>query len=119
MLDASAQGSSAKPVDRELIRSWERLRLLYNVMVVATGMVSAFYSTQLPWLPGEGLLFCLGSLMGANMFFMAGPGLEALFRLPSWRARWLRVASFLFVTSSGMWYAWFMIVLSGPLADGD
>jgi len=88
-------------------------------MLVVSAVVSARYSAQFPWLPGDAVPYCLRVLVVANLFFLVGPGVEAFLSLYGLRSRWLRVALFLFVTVSAMWFAWFLIVLSGPLADSD
>ncbi|MCU0797434.1 MAG: hypothetical protein MUF31_16055 [Akkermansiaceae bacterium] len=81
---------------RDIVSGWERLRLLYNLVLLLPGVIVLILWNQRQQMPfGFGLVSAAMVAIGANIAFFLGPLAELYFRglfrqgAPIGRGRWL------------------------------
>ena len=80
------------PAIRSIVLRWERLRILYNLVLLGLVLVPTGGSFQLPSLR-ELPVLAIGAVM-ANLCFMAGPVAEVYLSWLGLRSRWVTVVLF-------------------------
>lgn len=79
------QSSDTKPHNnelREIVIGWERMRVLYNIIMFLVGVVAIFISTRAPYFSLEEALFP-AIIFGifSNICFCSGPTIEIYYRV--------------------------------------
>ncbi|MGJ8655313.1 MAG: hypothetical protein ACSHX6_02595 [Akkermansiaceae bacterium] len=81
----SDQNSEKKPVNTELrniVIGWERMRILYNIILFLVGIVAIFFSMRAPYFSlEETVLSSIVFGIFANLCFCAGPTVETYVRV--------------------------------------
>ncbi len=80
------------PALRSIVLRWERLRILYNLLLVGLVLLPTGGSFQLPSLR-EVPVLAVGAVL-ANLCFMAGPVAEAYLSWLGLRSRWVTAGLF-------------------------
>lgn len=102
---------------REIVLAWERLRLLYNALLLlpGLGLLAMAVGQGLPW--SVGIVECVFVALAANVAFFLGPACEfylsALFLdgRPVGRGRWLIFGAGLVVSAGVFVLAWQLLSL--------
>jgi hypothetical protein len=81
-----------QPALRSIVLRWERLRILYNLMLLGLVLVPTGGTFQLPSLR-ELPVLAIGAVL-ANLCFMAGPLTEAYLSWLGLRSRWVTAGLF-------------------------
>jgi len=84
--------SSWLPALRSIVLRWERLRILYNLVLLGLVLVPTGGSFQLPSLR-ELPVLAIGAVL-ANLCFMAGPVAEVYMSWLGLRSRWVTAGLF-------------------------
>ncbi len=97
------------PSAKNIFLKWERLRLVYNAVLVVTVVVAwARWGCHHGCVHAGVPVFLIARAIMANVCFTAGPAVEAYASWLGCRARWLRPALFIL----GTLFAILLVVLS-------
>jgi len=115
----SDQASSSKPVNselRDIVIGWERMRILYNIILFLVGVVAIFVCMRAPFFELEdSILPAIAFGIFANVCFCAGPIAEIYIRVifNSQDVKTLRISLFILGTLLSLIPAFIAIVSSG------
>lgn len=119
----SKQVSAHSPLNTELrniVIGWERMRVLYNILLFLVGITAIFFCMKAPFFKLEDAVFP-AILFGifANICFCAGPIVETYIRVifNSQDVRTLRLSLFISGTLLSLVPAFFTIATSGAFLN--
>jgi hypothetical protein len=117
----SKESSHTKPLNTELrniVIGWERMRILYNIILFLVGVVAIFVSLQKPFFSLEEVVIsAIAFGIFANVCFCAGPTAETYIRVifNSQDVKTVRLSLFILGTLLSLIPAF--MVIAGYLTD--
>ena len=115
----SNQTSDSKPLNselRDIVVGWERMRVLYNIILFLVGITAIFVMMRAPFFElAEVILPAIAFGIFANICFCAGPVTETYIRVifNSQDVKTLRISLFILGTLLSLIPAFIAIVSSG------
>ncbi len=113
------QASDSKPVHselRDIVIGWERLRILYNIILFLVGVIAIFVCLRAPYFElAETILPAIVFGVFANACFCAGPTAETYIRVifNNQDVKTLRISLFILGTLLSLVPAFLVIASSG------
>jgi len=93
MNDGSPFGAAFLPVLRSILIRWERLRILYNLVLTAVVILPVGGDPLTLPEPADLPILAVGAVL-ANLCYLAGPAAESYLAWLGLRSRWVTLALF-------------------------